>query len=94
MSSNQPVKKFPTYHFSIPEYTYVLDYDLPMLDTDVNGTLISVDTDPDKQSTYCTNLQTDVLGVEFVDNAQNMLYSLNSQEGSTEKLQSLRSYQA
>lgn len=85
MSSNQPVKKFPTYHFSIPEYTYVLDYDLPMLDTDINGTLISVDTDPDKQSTYVTNLQTDVLGVEFVDNAQNMLYSLNSQEGSTEK---------
>ncbi len=82
---DKPVKEFPTYHFSIPEYTYVLDYDLPMLDTDINGTLVSVDTAPDKQSTYVTNLQTDVLGVEFVDNAQNMLYSLNSQEGSTER---------
>ncbi len=86
-NSNQPVKKFPTFHFSIPEYTYVLDYDLPMLDTDINGTLVSVDTEPDKQDVknYRTNLQTDVLGVEFVDNKENMLYSLNSQEGSTEK---------
>lgn len=84
-NQNQPVKKFPTYHFSIPEYTFVMDYDLPMLDTDVNGTLCSVDTAPDKQDTYETVLDTDVLRVEFTNNNQDMYYSLNSQEGSTEK---------
>lgn len=89
LEKDKPVKRFPTYHFSIPEYTYVLDYDLPMLDTDINGTLCSVDTAPVKQEGYRTDLDTDVFRVKFapdengLDN-QNMYYSLNSQEGSAE----------
>ncbi len=35
-------KALPTRYFNIPKYTYVLDYGLKMLDTDVNGTLKSV----------------------------------------------------
>ena len=81
-SSKTALKTFQTYHFAIPEYTYVLDYDLPMLDTDINGTLISASELPNKQTTYVKDLQTDVFGVKFVDGDQNMLYSLNSQEGS------------
>ena len=82
--NNIALKQFQTYHFAIPEYTYVLDYDLPMLDTDINGTLISASELPNKQTTYVKDLQTDVFGVKFIDGDQNMLYSLNSQEGSAE----------
>ena len=38
-------KQLPTEYFNIPEYTYVLDYGLPMYDADVNGTLKSVSAD-------------------------------------------------
>ena len=86
MSSNQPVKKFPTYHFSIPEYTYYMDYDIPMYDSDINGTLCSVDSTLQKQSTYKTSLSTTNMGIQFVNGNQDMIYTLNSQGGLTEKL--------
>ncbi len=85
-NENKALKNFQQYHFAIPEYTYVLDYDLPMLDTDINGTLISADIEPRKQdvNNYETDLQTKVFGVKFSEDKQNMYYSLNSQEGSAE----------
>ena len=83
-TAGQPLKEFPSYHFSIPEYTYVLDYDLPMLDTDINGTLCSVDTAPVKQENYSPELNTKAIGVKFTNSNQDMYYSLNSQEGSAE----------
>lgn len=43
MSNNRKFKGYPNVSFAIPEYTYVLDYDMPMLDTDINGTVVSVD---------------------------------------------------
>ncbi len=86
MSSNLPVKRFPTYHFSIPEYTYYMDYDIPMYDSDINGTLCSVDSTLKKQSTYKTSLSTGNMGIQFVNNNLDMIYTLNSQAGLTEKL--------
>lgn len=86
MSSNQPVKKFPTYHFSIPEYTYYMDYDIPMYDNDVNGTLCSVDSTLQKQSSYKNELSTGNMGIKFMNGNQDMIYTLNSQAGLTENL--------
>lgn len=85
-NQNQPVKKFPTYHFSIPEYTFYMDYDIPMYDNDVNGTLCSVDSTLQKQSTYKTSLSTSNMGIQFVNSNQDMIYTLNSQGGLTENL--------
>lgn len=86
MSKNLPVKQFPTYHFTIPEYTYYMDYDIPMYDSDINGTLCSVDSTLKKQSTYKTSLSTGNMGIQFVNSNLDMVYTLNSQAGLTEKL--------
>lgn len=86
LANDKPVKRFPTYHFSIPEYTYYMDYDIPMYDNDINGTLCSVDSTLQKQSTYKTKLSTGNMGIEFKNGNQDMVYTLNSQAGLTEKL--------
>ena len=86
LANDKPVKRFPTYHFSIPEYTYYMDYDIPMYDSDVNGTLCSVDSTLQKQSTYKTSLSTGNMGIQFVNDNLDMVYTLNSQAGLTEKL--------
>lgn len=86
LANDKPVKRFPTYHFSIPEYTYYMDYDIPMYDSDVNGTLCSVDSTLQKQSNYKTSLSTGNMGIQFVNGNQDMVYTLNSQAGLTEKL--------
>ncbi len=86
LANDKPVKRFPTYHFSIPEYTYYMDYDIPMYDSDINGTLCSVDSTLQKQSTYKTSLSTGNMGIQFVNNNLDMVYTLNSQAGLTEKL--------
>jgi len=78
MKNNVAFKKLPTSYFNIPEYIYVLDYDLPMYDADVNGTLKSVDGAPAKQSTYKTERSTDDIKLTFVNNNQDMTYELNS----------------
>ena len=86
LANDKPVKRFPTYHFSIPEYTYYMDYDIPMYDNDVNGTLCSVDSTLQKQSNYKTELSTGNMGIKFMNGNQDMIYTLNSQAGLTEKL--------
>ncbi len=78
MNANKAFKKFPTSYFNIPEYVYVLDYDLPMYDADVNGTLLSVDGTPAKQSTYKTERVTEDIKLTFVNGNQDMTYELLS----------------
>ena len=56
MDNNVAFKNLPTTYFNIPEYTYVLDYGLPMYDFDVNGTLKSVSADLSAQRDANGNL--------------------------------------
>lgn len=93
-SGGMEFKKFPTEHFSMPEYTYVLDFDLPMLDTDVNGTLVSVDSRPRKQNVnnYTELLyadDTDVI-VGFANSNQDLVYSLR--DGASNETDRSRAY--
>ena len=77
-SSADTFKYFPTEYFNIPTYTYVLDYDLPMYDSDVNGTLVSVDGGLNKQETYKTDRETDNVALNFVNDNLDMTYELLS----------------
>ncbi len=79
-SSNiaEPFKYFPTEYFTIPEYNYVFDYDMPMYDTDINGTLKSVDGTPTKQTTTKVSRENSNIALNFVDDCQNMTYELKS----------------
>ena len=70
-------KHFPNESFSIPEYTYVLDYGLQMLDTDVNGTLCSVSDTLSKQSTYKYISENGAVAIDRASRNQNLLYSLS-----------------
>ena len=45
MENNVEFRMLPTSYFNIPKYTYVLDYGVAMYDSDVNGTLKSVESD-------------------------------------------------
>lgn len=56
MNNNDEFKMLPTSYFNIPEYTYVLDYGLPMYDSDINGTLKSVSADLSAQRDSNGNL--------------------------------------
>ena len=78
--SSDTFKYFPTEYFNIPTYTYVLDYDLPMYDSDINGTLCSVDSGLTKQSTYKTVRETGNVALNFVNGNQDMTYELMSGE--------------
>lgn len=74
-------KRYPTDYLNVPEYTYVLDYGIGMLDTDVNGTLCSIDDQPRKQSTYKTALtdSDDVKNsviIKTVNGNQDLVYGL------------------
>ena len=73
-------KSFPTEYFNIPTYTYVLDYDLPMYDSDINGTLCSVDGGLYKQdpNNYNVIRETDNVALNFVNGNQDMTYELMS----------------
>ena len=73
-------KYFPTEYFNIPTYTYVLDYDLPMYDSDINGTLCSVDAGLNKQSTYKDSRETDNVALNFTNGNLDMTYELLSGE--------------
>ncbi|MBR5232618.1 MAG: VWA domain-containing protein [Clostridia bacterium] len=93
-SGGMEFKKFPTEHFSMPEYTYVLDFDLPMLDKEVNGTLVSVDSLPRKQdiNNYTELLyadDTDVI-VGFANSNQDLVYSLR--DGASNETDRSRAY--
>lgn len=76
--SAETFKYFPTEYFNIPTYTYVLDYDLPMYDSDINGKLLSVDGGLNKQSTYKDSRETENVALNFVNGNLDMTYELNS----------------
>lgn len=78
MKANDPYKGFPSEHLSVPQYTYVLDYGIDMLDRDINGKLISVDTALQKQSSYKDSVTSENAQLEFVDNSENMLYRIGT----------------
>ncbi len=84
-NSSDVFKYFPTEYFNIPTYTYVLDYDLPMLDEDINGTLCSVDGGLNRQSTYKDSRETDNVALNFVNGNQDMTYELVSGEYTEEE---------
>lgn len=76
-ANNNAVKYFPNDTVSIKEYTYVLDYALPMREV-VNGTPLSVDSLPKKQNTssYQTEYNTKYSGVDIENNS--LLYQLEA----------------
>lgn len=71
-------KMLPTTYFNIPKYTYVLDYGIQLLDTDVNGTLKSVSADLSAQRDANGNLAYKSVSenqlVAIQDGNQNLLY--------------------
>ena len=68
-------KYLPTVYFNIPKYTYVLDYGIQMLDTDVNGTLCAVSEHLSQQNVnnYVKESQNGLVAIQSGD--QNLLYS-------------------
>ncbi len=78
LARNDARKRYPMNIINVPEYTYVLDFGTQMLDKDVNGTLVSVDTTPGKQSTYKTELNSadsDAI-ISFANGNQDLVYAL------------------
>lgn len=82
MTANDAVKRFPTEHFSIPEYNFIMDYDLPMYDSEVNGTLCSVDSTIRKQdiNNYSEELDIDNINIKFANGNQDLIYTLKQDE--------------
>lgn len=78
-NDDDALKNFQQYYFAIPEYTYYMDYGIPMYDSDVNGTLVSVDNLPRKQTDYRDNISTGNMGIQFANSNQDLVYTLNSQ---------------
>ena len=82
LSANKKFKGYPNAAFEIPEYTYVLDYGMQMLDTDINGTLCSVSNDLSKQTTYKTSAINGMLNIDTATAGngkvnQNLIYKIN-----------------
>ncbi len=77
-----PFKSFPTEYFTIPEYTYVLDYGFDMYDGDVNGTMLALDNGPNRQPrdangniVYSRDIESGM--VEITNNSQDLIYRHN-----------------
>lgn len=75
MAADIAFRNLPSEYINIPEYTYVLDYGIQMLDQDVNGTLCSVSNDLSKQTTYNTVSPNGAL--EISTDKQDLLYSVS-----------------
>ncbi len=74
MNTDEAFKNLPTEYFNIPKYTYVLDYGLQLLDTDVNGTLKAVSAGLTKQdvNNYIKESENGLVAIQEGD--QNLLY--------------------
>ena len=79
-------KKLPKEYANINEYTYVLDYGLQMIDTDVNGTLCAVSNAfsvQDAENNY-KNAKTALDGdIAIQSGDENLLYSMSPDVGTT-----------
>lgn len=82
LNENIPVKQFPTESFSVPEYNFIMDYDLPMLDTEVNGTLKAVDSEIRRQNpaNYNEVLDGENIKIAFTNSNQDLVYTLKQDE--------------
>lgn len=82
LNENIPVKQFPTESFSVPEYDFIMDYDLPMLDTEVNGTLKAVDSEIRRQNpaNYNEVLDGENIKIAFTNSNQDLVYTLKQDE--------------
>ncbi len=71
-------KGFPNASFSIPKYTYVLDYGVAMYDSDVNGTLRSVSAELKAQRDESGNISYKSVSenglVQITNNSQDLIY--------------------
>lgn len=85
VAKNNAVKYFPNDTISVKEYTHVLDYSIPMRET-VNGTPVSVDSLPQKQTAYKTEYSTDDIGVNI--SGDSLLYQFNTSDATAEELTS------
>ncbi len=63
MASNNVIKYFPTEKIDIPEYNYVLDYGITACDNSIDGTPLSVDSTPQKQTSYSNDYSNDDIDV-------------------------------
>ena len=63
MESDNAIKYFPTEKIDIPEYNYVLDYGITACDNSIDGTPLSVDLTPQKQTGYRNDYSTDDIDV-------------------------------
>lgn len=82
MAANDAVKRFPTEYFSVPEYNFIMDYDLPMLDTEVDGTLCAVDSEIRRQNVNHYNEVLDIenIKIAFTNSNQDLVYTLKQDE--------------
>ncbi len=79
LGRNEARKRYPMNFINIPEYTYILDYGLEMLDTDVNGTLQAISNLPTKQNpdNYNRVLDADNVTMTMTDDSLDLLYGVN-----------------
>ncbi|MBE6790148.1 MAG: hypothetical protein E7535_03030 [Ruminococcaceae bacterium] len=82
LSANNPIKYYPAENFTIPEYTYILDYGIEMLDTDVNGELIAISQLPTKQSGKVGHLNANNVTMR-ADNWLDLIYGLKNSNSLT-----------
>lgn len=82
-------KGYPNAAFEIPEYTYVLDYGMQMLDTDINGTLKSVSDTLSKQADSAGKPQyntSDAQGaVKIATNSLDLIYNITPTQTTVDK---------
>ncbi len=76
MNTDDAFRLLPTEYFNIPTYNYTLDFGMDMLDTDVNGTLLSTSYTLSKQKSYNKGNADDI--VRIADGNENLIYSLDS----------------
>ena len=78
LSRNEARKRYPMNIINVPEYTYVLDYGLEMLDTDVNGTLKAISNLPTKQNpdNYNRILDADNVTMTMTDDSLDLKYGV------------------
>ncbi len=77
MQNGEKHRSFPEDRVTVPQYTYVFDYGIGMFDVDINGTLISVDTALQKQSTYSYSKSQGNTSLTFSEDKQDMTYTIN-----------------
>ena len=83
LTNKEYFKRFPERHFSVPEYTYALDYGLSLLDTDINGTLCAVSNNLSQQNPDNYNKSALNGDLAIQEGGKALLYSIDP--GVTEK---------